>query len=160
MDITVRRGMPKDANWIAFLLKEGAKDGHFGPTLVAQAPALLDAIFKNGGMMMMKLRDGIQAPCFVSAEVLVAELEGKAASFLILIRDETGIELHLAGTKKSSRRNGCFRALVRHVVAKHEKNMRIFARCYKKSTWAIEGLKKEGFKTTKAGDPVELTLCR
>jgi hypothetical protein len=74
--------------------------------------------------------------------------------------DENSIELHLAGTKKVARRSGGFRELIRYKMSKNSKNMRVFARCYKKSTWAVEGLKKEGFEITKSGDPVELTLHR
>lgn len=160
MNITVRKGVPADATWIVALLKEGAQSGHFGHTLVAQAPALLDAIFKNGGIMMMKLRNEIQAPCFVSADVLVADLDGKSASFLIPLREDNEVELHLIGTKKSARRCGCFKNLVQHEIEQHNTSMRIYARCYKKSTWAVEGLKKEGFEITKTGEPIELTLRR
>ena len=158
MNITIRGGEPKDTYWIVSLLKEGAQGGHFSPTVVDQSPAILNAIFENGGFVMLKLRGGIQAPTFVPAEIAVAEIDGEGVSFLIILREGNNIELHLAATKRSARRKGCFKKLILYAVEQHNKRKRLFARCYKKSSWAIEGLKKEGFTITKDGDPIELSL--
>lgn len=160
MSIVIRSGKQGDMPWIVALLQEGAQQGHFGPTVASQAAPLLNAIFNGGGFMMMKLRGGIQAPCFVTAAVLVAEIDGTPASFLIPLKDGNEVELHLAGTRKQFRRKGCFRELTRYEVGKHTTKVKIFARCYKKSTWAVEALKKENFEITKSGDPVELSLSR
>ena len=37
---------------------------------------------------------------------------------------------------------------------------RVYARCYKKSTYALDALKGIGFAVTRDGDPVELDLLR
>lgn len=106
---------------------------------------------------MLKLRGGAQVPCFAKATLAVAEIDGVAASFVVSLVDEHEIEIHLAGTSKAFRRKGCFGVLVQHEVSKSPSGSRIFARCYKKSTWAVNALKKQGFKLTKNGDPQEFS---
>lgn len=159
-NITIRKGISTDISWVTNLLIEGTQSGHFPRTLAVQAPDLLGSILNSGGITMTKLRGEIQAPRFVFADILVAEVDGNPVSFLIPIRDVDGVELHLAGTKKPARRKGHFRKLIQYEIGRHNNGTRIFARCYSKSTWALEGLKKEGFNISKEGNPVELTLCR
>lgn len=156
MSLKIRPARTTDIDWIESLLKEGSRGGHFGPTVASQAHALLNAIFQNGGFQMLKLRGGIQAPTFVQASILVAELNGTPASFSITLDDGSEIELHLAGTIKKHQRNGCFLELIEQ-IKKQKAHKRLFARCYKKSTWAVTALTKAGFKITKQGDPVEMT---
>lgn len=157
MRLKIRAANTTDINWIEPLLREGSRGGHFGPTVASQANALLNAILQYGGFQILKLRNGIQAPVFVNASILVAELNGTPASFSITLDDGSEIELHLAGTMKTHQRNGCFLALVEQ-IKKQKTQKRLFARCYKKSTWAVTGLTKAGFKITKQGDPVEMTF--
>jgi hypothetical protein len=157
MSIKIRSGKTTDSNWIESLLRDGSRVGHFGPTVANQANTLLNEIFQRGGFQILKLREGIQTPAFVQASILVVELNGVPASFSITLDEGSEIELHLAGTIKTYQRNGCFLALVEQI--KNQKGQkRLFARCYKKSTWATAALTKAGFKITKQGDPVELTF--
>lgn len=157
MSLKIRAAKTTDINWIVSLLKEGSRDGHFGPTVADQANALLNAIFQNGSIQMLKLRNGIRAEVFVQASILVAELNGTPASFTITLDDGDEIEIHLAGTMKTHQRNGCFLALVEH-IKKQKAQKRLFARCYKKSTRAVTALTSAGFKITKKGNPIELTF--
>jgi len=158
MKIFIRQGELADVSWITSLLKEGSRSGHFSPTVEDQAYGLLTSIINNDGLIMIKLRGGIQAPNFVPASILVAEIENEPASFLILLKEKKEIELHLAATKKKFRRKGCFRALIQHVISEHSDSEKIFSRCYKKSTWAMKALIEEGFEITKNGNPLELAL--
>lgn len=155
----LRKGSTDDSEWIIKSLIDGANEGHFGPSMKFQAKEFLKAVIKSGGAQMMKLRGGIQAPTFVKMELTVADIDGVPASFLICCDDNDGIEIHLAGTLKKFRKNGCFNRLVEEVIKNHSES-RIYARCYKKSSWAIKGLEKLNFQTTKHGDPIELTLSK
>lgn len=156
MNIVIRNCTSADKAWIVSLLKEGSLSGHFGPTVLFQASELVNKIVNNGGFQIMKLRGGLRALCFVRAEIYVAEVNESPASFLITLINGSEVELHLAGTQKQFRRNGCFSNLVKHEIEQHY-GRKIIARCYKKSTWAVDGLKKEGFSISKPGDPIELS---
>ena len=46
------------------------------------------------------------------------------------------------------------------VLKQTKVDTRVYARCYKKSTYALEALMGMGFVVTKNGDPVELDLLR
>ncbi len=155
----LRLGSTDDSKWIVESLIEGADDGHFGPSMKFQAKEFLHAIIENGGVHMMKLRGGIHAPAFVQMELTVAELDGVPASFLICCKENDSVEIQLAGTLKEFRRNGCFNRLVKRVIENDSKS-RIYARCYKQSSWAIKAFEKLHFKITKHGDPIELTLSK
>lgn len=108
---------------------------------------------------MLKVRDGVQMVSAISTSLLIAEMNGRPAAFLISLADGKEVELHLAGTIKAYRRKGCFRQLIRAESGAH-RDARVFARCYKKSTWATSALVGEGFQVSKLGDPIELTLMR
>ncbi len=155
----IRQGLADDSTWIVKLLIEGANEGHFGQSLKYQAEPFLQSIIENGGINMVKLRETIQAAIFVPMELSVAEIEGTPASFLICCKDNNEVEVHLAATLESFKRKGCFNKLVSATIINHKKS-RIYARCYKKSTLAVNGLKKLNFKITKSGDPIELTLSK
>lgn len=157
MSINIRTGTEKDSDWIAKLLQGGAQEGHFGSLVSAQANNLLKSIFDNGGVQFLKLRGGITEPTFVKMYIDVVELDGDNAAFLITAVQDDGIELHLAGVLKNHRRKGCFLALVEHAKKKWGHNHKVYARCYKKSTWAKAALAKAGFSVTKGGNPEELT---
>jgi hypothetical protein len=107
---------------------------------------------------MVKLRGTIQEPRLVQATIDVAELNGNPASFLICVFDGAETELHLAGTRREVRRMGCHRALIRHQVGQRANGSSIIARCFKRSTWAVDVLRQEGFALTLPGDPDEFTL--
>ena len=141
------------------LLRSGTRDGHFGPTVSSQANGLMEALLHDGFLTMVKLRGSVQAPCRINTEFWVADIDEAPSSFLIALVDKTAneIEVHLAATQNQTQRKGCFSALVNHLVSNHTSGNRIFARCYKKSTWAVSALQKLGFKVSKPGDPVELS---
>lgn len=153
----IRKGSSNDSQWIVELLKKGASDGHFSPTMQVQAEGFLSSVIDSGGVKMMKLRGSIQAPVFVPMELSVIEIDGVPASFLICCKDNNEVEIHLAGTKELFKNKGCFTSLVNDTALKNS-NSRIYARCYKTSSLAIDVLKKLNFKVTKSGDPIELTL--
>lgn len=160
MSITIRKGNHSDAAWISKLLVSGAQDRHFGPTVEVQTPGLVNALLNDGFMTIVKLRGTVSAPCKVNTELWVAEVNGRPASFLIALVDNNAleIELHLASTLKDFRRKGCFLALVAHAKSSNSMGYKIFARCYKKSSWAVAALQKIGFHKSKEGDPIELSL--
>lgn len=160
MGISIRAALVKDREWMVSELQEGAKQRHFGPLVGVQGGALFNEIIVNGGFQMLKLRGGINAPCFVNASISVAELDGEPISFIISLIDRDEVEIHLAGTKKRYRRQGGFMLLLKNEINKYGKSIKIYARCYKKSTWAIDALRHGGFAITKMGDPVELTFAR
>ena len=155
----IRQGSSGDLHWIVKLLKEGAKDGHFSPTMQFQSEGFLNSVIENGGVQMMKLRNTIQAPVFVSMELSVVEVDEVPASFLICCKENNEVEIHLAGTKAPFKKKGCFTCLVNDAVLKNS-NSKIYVRCYKKSSEAIDALKKLNFKVTKGGDPIELVLAK
>ncbi len=156
--IAIRQGTPDDHVWIAKLLAKGANDGHYSPTVGIQAMAMLNAVQRDGGLNMMKMRGEIQMPRFVRATIDVAELNGSAASFVICVIDGSETEIHLSGTRREFRRKGCHRALVRHRIEQLVDGESMIARCFKKSTWAVDVLKQEGFALTRPGDPDEFTF--
>lgn len=53
---------------------------------------------------------------------------------------------------------GCHRALIRHQVGQLANGSCIIARCFERSTWAVDVLRQEGFALTLPGDPDEFTL--
>jgi len=156
--MNVRPGSVEDIEWISKLLIEGANEGHYLPTIKFQAKELVQSVVVNGEVQMVKLRGSVQAPEFIKMDLTVAEMDGFPASFLICCKDANEVEIHLAGTLKKFRKNGCFNRLVIEAVTNYG-NSRIYARCYKKSSWAINGLEAINFKITKDGNPVELTLA-
>lgn len=153
----IRQGSSGDLHWIVKLLKEGAKVGHFSPTMQLEAEGFLSSVIQNGGVQMIKLRNSIQAPVFVPMTLSVAEVNGSAVSFLICCKENNEVEIHLAGTKASFKQKGCFTHLVKDAISKNL-NSKIYARCYKKSSLAINTLKKLNFEVTNGGDPIELVL--
>lgn len=157
MNITIRDGKKSDLPWISELLIEGARDGHFMETMQRDAPHLMRSVLNDGVVRIMKLRAGNIGPVTLKTELKVADIDGQPTSFVVNFIDESEVELHLAGTCRSGRRNGAFSALIDDTVQRFNKNNKVFARCYKKSTWAIFAFKKAGFEHSKNGDPIELT---
>jgi hypothetical protein len=156
--ISLRLADLKDSAWISELLIDGARHGHFSPTLAAQSADLIRELITRGGITMVKLRGHIHMPTFCVGTVTVADVQGVAASFLITMQDQDELELHLAGTKKAFRRHGCFNALIEHQLASHTGAAKIYSRCFKKSSWAIAAFHKQGFVETSHGEPIELVL--
>ena len=142
--------------WIEKLLKVGSSEGHFGPTVGMQASALLSSTLSDGGFNMLKLRNGKPTQVFMSAKLAVADINGQPASFVLTLEDSMEVEIHLAATIKELRRNGCFNELSHAVIAEHSKTKRVFARCYKKSSWAQTALVALGFVVCATGNPIEL----
>ncbi|MGE4503693.1 MAG: hypothetical protein AB7D03_12545 [Thiomicrospira sp.] len=155
----IRKGSSEDFHWIVKLLKEGAKNGHFLPVMQSQAEGFLNSVIENGGVNMIKIRTHVQSPVFVPMTLSVAEIDGFPASFLICCIENKEIEVHLAGTKMDFKRQGCFTYLVEDVVSKNL-NSKIYARCYKKSSFAIDAFKKLNFEVTNAEEPIELVLAK
>jgi hypothetical protein len=141
--------------WIEQLLKVGASEGHFGPTVGMQASALLSTTLSDGGFNMLKLRNDKPTPVFMLAKLSVADIDGQPASFILTLEDSKEAEIHLAATIKEFRRSGCFNELSNAVIAQHSKTKRVFARCYKKSSWAQTALSKLGFAVCATGNPIE-----
>lgn len=160
MTIAIRSADLKDAAWIVALLRNGAQQGHFRQTLIDQAVPFVHGLLHFGCVTMLKLRHNRQEFCKVVGNVRVATWEGQPAAFLICLHDGEGYELHLAGTRPEFIRRGCFKALVRHALVNMPEEGRVFARCYAKSSVAIEVMKAHGFVRTSSGDPVELDWDR
>lgn len=160
MRIEIRAGTEADLTLVSGLLREGARQRHFASSVEKEATSIVRSVLTNGGVPMLKRRGGLQVPCFVKAKLVVAMYEGMLASFLLVLFDEREIELHLAGTAKAYRRKGLFRALVQHELSHSLPEFRIYARCYRKSTWAVNALKGLGFALSKDGDPQEFTFVR
>lgn len=99
MSIAVRSAVVEDVQWIEPLLKKGALDGHFAPTVGMQGGMLVLAALHGAEINMMRLRDGKVSPAKVRATIYAAELDAAPSAFLLALKDETGIELHLAATK-------------------------------------------------------------
>ncbi|MBO2615337.1 hypothetical protein [Shewanella algae] len=154
----VRLGLANDVEWISKLLIDGANEGHYLPTIKSKAKELVQSVVANGGVQMVKLRSSVHAPVFVQMDLTVAEIDGIPASFLICCRDADEVEIHLAGTLKKFRKKGCFNRLVSEAIRNYS-GSRIYARCYKKSSWAINGLESINFKVTKDGNPIEMTYA-
>lgn len=157
MSTVLRDANPKDSAWLVSMLKEGARDGHYGPAMKYQSKEFIQSIFENGGIYMVKMRGGIQDPSFVHASISIVDDHDSPVAFLVCCKDENGAEVHLAGTEKKARGKGYFNMLIKDLI-KNNGESRIYARCYKKSSWAITALTKLNFAITKDGDPIELTL--
>lgn len=155
----IRKGSSRDLRWIVKLLKEGARGGHFSPTMQMQAEGFLNHVIKHGGVKMIKLRNGIQSPAFVPMELSVAEIGGSPVSFLICCKENNEVEVHLAGTKTPFKQKGCFTNLVQDAISKNP-NSKFYARCYRKSSIAIDALKKLNFEIATGGEPIELVLAK
>lgn len=158
--ILISRATHSDVDWISQGLREGSRCGHFSKRMEADASRLTAEILDKGGFEILKWREGSLTRNFTNASVLVAEIAGAPAGFLITLHGEQEVELHLAWTLRNFRRKGVFHALVQHQIAECSSIPRIFTRCYQKSTWAMAAFEKEGFAVTKQGNPVELTLQR
>lgn len=160
MTIAIRPAVVEDATWMAPLLREGAREGHFLDTVGFQADPLLHSLLNFGGLTMRKLRRGREEVCTVHGYVWVATVDNEPAAFLICMDDQEGYELHLAGTRSEYLRRGCFKALVGHAIANAPSEGRVFARCYPRSTVAVDALRRYGFVPSSSGDPMELDLKR
>lgn len=158
MTATVRLATAADHPWIEALLHSGAREGHFGEMVGAQAPAILDAVARFGGLPMMKARQDRLTQCVVRTDLFVADQLGTPAAFLLCLNDADGYELHLSGTQPQFRQMGCFNRLINHAINHAPAGSRIFARCYKPSTVAMVALQHRGFVITQPGDPDEFTL--
>lgn len=156
----IRKATRSDAEWISQGLREGSRCGHFSKRMEADASRLIAEILDKGGFEILKWREGSLTRHFTNASILAAEVAGAPAGFLISLLSDQEVELHLAWTLKDFRRKGVFHALVQHQIAECSATLRIFARCYQKSTWAIAAFEKEGFAVTKQGNPMELSLLR
>lgn len=142
---TVRKGRVSDIAWIASLLVEGAKAGHFKPTVATQAVKFLTSLLVTGSVGIIKQRYGRVWVEAANGQVWVRTQAGQAAAFLVVLEDEDGYELHLAATRASQRRRGHFASLVEHAIDAAPCGKRIFARCYKCSVLAMTFLKAKGF---------------
>lgn len=158
--IFVRKSTNSDAEWISKGLREGSQRGHFSTRIETDASRLTAEILDKGGFEILKWREGNLTRHFTNASILVAEIAGAPAGFLITLLGEQEVELHFAWTLKDFRRKGVFHALVQHQIAESNSTARIFTRCYQKSTWAMAAFEKEGFAVTKQGNPMELSLLR
>lgn len=157
--IAIRDVKNSDIDWIANLLIEGGKQKHFiGTERREHAYTILEeAIFKNY-VSYWSIKDLKKIKTFKRAETYIAEIDGSVAGFLLCSFDSNGMELHLAATKKEFRRKGCFIHLIDYAINNFEGTKKIYARCYEKSSWAINGLKKYGFVKTNEGKAIEFTL--
>ena len=148
----------KDRTPVISMLKEGVALKHFQPTAYFQADALIGATLLGVPFTMIKLRAGQKLPHQVTSRAWVAEVDSVPAAFALSLVDANEIEIHLAWTLKAFRRKGCMTTLIQHEIALNNGQKRIYARCYKKSTWAVSCFQKNGFTLATTGDPVELTL--
>jgi hypothetical protein len=156
MTIAIRDIEKSDIEWIRMLLIDGTQSKHFGPTVGTQARPMLEETIANQRLEFLILRDGKKQQYFRKVKVFVADVDGMPASFLMCAEDHSAVELHLAATKKEYRKQGCFGTLIQYALNEYRAIDKKYARCYKKSTWALDGLKKCNFKITKGGNPVEL----
>ena len=154
----IRQGEQSDLSWTAKILEAGIDEGHFSKLLKNNSAPLIKAIINKDEIKFVGMRGKIDSTQRYNFDLLIAELNNIAVSFLVLKIGVDGVELHLAGTLKEHRRKGYFYALANHVKEKYTKNTRLYARCYKKSTFAINALEKLGFEKIKDGDPIELEL--
>lgn len=156
--ITVREGVLGDLTWIAQLIVKGSKERHFKPTTANVAIPLINSLISTGGVTIRKARYGNVWNEHVRGHIWVAELSGKPVSFLITLENDNSYELHLAYTVQTMRRKGGFTHLIRHCLNQAPMGKRVFARCYKKSTYAIMKLRTLGFTWAGGSDPLELEL--
>lgn len=157
--ITIRPARSQDVDWVCSLIKESARGGHFYPTVENQAEDLIKEILTKGGVTMRKIRDFIQIPQFCSGVLSVAEVDGEPAAFSLAMHDIGEVEMHLAATRKQFRRLGVFAQLIQHEInLNRDNNKKLYARCYKKSSWAIDAFKKHNFVQVSHGEPVELVF--
>jgi hypothetical protein len=156
--IRIRKATQSDVEWISQGLREGAQCGHFSKRMEGDAFRLTVEILDKGGFEILKWREGRLTRNFTKAAILAAEVGGAPAGFLITLLGDQEVELHLAWTLRDFRRKGVFHALVQRQIAESSSTVRIFTRCYQKSTWAMAAFEKEGFAVTKQGNPMELTL--
>lgn len=153
----LRAAKQSDIIWIAGMLKDGANEGHFNKSIINSSVGLITAITNNQKINFTAMRGTIDDKQDFYFDLLVLDINDKPVSFLVLKSGQDGLELHLAGTKTQYRRKGYFQHIANHVIQQY-KHSRIYARCYKKSTFAMAALKKIGFEKVKDGDPIELEL--
>lgn len=153
-----RKALASDKQWIVAEMIEGKRDGHFRGEIDRQATQIFEAIISKKPICIVSMRNGVTQLQASNYEIFVVELDSIAAGYLITRQTPNEIELHLCGTKKEYRRRGVFAKLVTQAIANSVPTTKIYARCYKKSSWAIAGFEKLGFKVSKLGDPKELIL--
>lgn len=156
--IIIRPACSQDVAWICSLIKESARGGHFYHTVENQADDLIKEILTKGGVTMRKIRDFIQVPQFCNGVLSVAEVDGEPAAFSLAMHDIAEVEMHLAATRKQFRRLGVFAQLIQHEISLNRGTKKLYARCYKKSSWAINAFKKYNFVQVSDGEPVELVF--
>lgn len=105
-DRTVRKGRVSDIAWMASLLVEGAKAGHFKTTVETQAVKFLNSVLVTGSVAIIKQRYGRAWLEMASGQVWVRTQAGQAAAFLVVLEDEESYELHLAATRPRSGEEG------------------------------------------------------
>ena len=154
--ITVRNIVESDIVWIEKLLFDGARSKHFGSTVGNQAHQMLKEVIAKKQLEFLILRDGKQQPRLRGVKIFIADADGVPASFLMCAEDYGEVELHLAATKKEYQRLGCFGVLIKYDLKEYQSIEKKYARCYRKSTWALDGLIKYNFKITRDGNPLVL----
>lgn len=155
----IREGNNDDLLWVSKLLSDGVRDGHFGLNL-SNIKLFLKAIINKEKINFVSLRGKIDVSENYEFKLLVADLDATPTSFIVLKIGHDGIELHLAATEKENRKKGCFKNLIKHVINNSHRKDRIFARCYKNSTYAINALEQMGFIAKGNGDPIELNYLQ
>lgn len=144
--ITIRPFCETDLEWVKELLIYGTKQKHFSSFFQHNTEPMLKDVLSLGSVMFRMDRNGLVVDRPRRIDIIVAEVDGFPASFLYCAHDEDGsVELHLAATKKEFRRRGCFTLLVKNALEKYSNISKFYVRCYEKSTFAKDALKKLNF---------------
>lgn len=144
--ITIRPFCETDLEWVKELLIYGTKQKHFSSFDQHTAGPMLKDVLSLGSVMFQMIRNDLAEVRPRRVDIIVAEVDGLPASFLYCAHDEDGsVELHLAATKKEFRRKGCFTLLIKNALEKYSNISKIYVRCYEKSTFAKDALKKLNF---------------
>lgn len=159
MSINIRKINQHDAMWLFDLIQQCVSEGHFSISMDHfQALSLYKSAIDRRPMQIYKSAKELYT---VLPDITVAEYDEVPVAFLATFyqkeRDE--IEFHMLAVLKNHRRKGCARVLLEHALTGSAARTRIYGRCYKKSTSAIELLKSLGFSVVPSSmenDPIEL----
>ncbi|QVN18587.1 GNAT family N-acetyltransferase [Burkholderia pyrrocinia] len=151
MNVTIREATLGDLSFIVQQYDEGVSGGHFsGQPHVSTSRMWQEWLTKRCMVRQCFRPDGTYFVEPVSITTLLAEENGKPVGLLLSSPetppDTSSIEIYMLSVSKFARQRGVASSMIQFEEGRHVKGTSFYARCYRKSTWAINLFRKHGYR--------------
>ncbi len=147
--IIIRDFKPEDEKFVRKLIDDGIKGGHFIDKNNKKLHSGVSSLHENIMRAIEEKEIAIRTPSGKiytgKISVKIAELQNQKSGVLIVKHDVGGIELWILAVEKDFRRKGIATYLISHEIESVKSGV-FYARCLKKSTYAMKLLEKIGFE--------------